>query len=878
MRRRTLVILVMLFMLTLVKAAYFQRLPYSVTQPDGKTISCFVTGDEFYNWIHDANGFTIIQAPDGYYYYAEQNGELVQPSKYLVNSVDPEKVGISKWIRISKSAYDQKRGKMLDLQAGIKGTGNAPQTGNLSNLVIYIRFSDDTEFTTKRQDYDEKFNSLSGASLKSYFREVSYDNLTISSIHAPACELTTNLSYQDSHPRNYFQPYNEVTNPVGYTGGSNGSERYAREDQLYIDAINWININFPVAASVNLDGDGNGDIDNTCIIIKGSPGGWAELLWGHGYSLNSKNVFINGKKVAGCTVQPENQANLRTLCHEMFHLLGAPDLYHYTNMGVINPVSNWDLMEYGSGHMLMYMKWKYSNYKWISTIPEITTSGTYTLNPVTSTINNCYKIASPNSVFEYFVVEYRNKSGTFETNIPGSGLIVYRIDTRQRGNYYELDEVYVYRPDGTKTVNGSPLDAFFSSTAGRTAINDNTNPTSFLQDGSAGGLNISNVTSAGTSINFTVTLSSGEGPVLSAAPSSIIVASTSGATSNINITSNKSWTVTCDAAWLSLSSASGNENGTIKVTTMSTNTSALTRSANVTFSASGVSSVVVTVTQNGTGNLLAHYPLISNTSDATGNYPDMTLINTPFSNGGIYCNGIYEGQGLCNAHTAVIDQISYERLTFYVEFMVEHYNSSYQNPVLVAGAGSVDRWLGFAVLPNGKYSLNADNFNEVAVSTTTCTLNVWHTASITYDNSTNSGKLYIDGSMVCEATFTFSRQYAHKSIGMVNYSSGLAFTGFLRNIKIYNDIVSGLTTYNAETKNSGIKIFPNPVSGLLNIEYKDDIYKTINIINSQGMNLEKEKVVSPVQQLDFSKFEYGLYILEFVKPSGNTTRVKVLKN
>jgi hypothetical protein len=187
--------------------------------------------------------------------------------------------------------------------------------------------------------------------------------------------------------------------------------------------------------------------------------------------------------------------------------LGSPDLYHYNDQGLnINPVGGWDIMENGGGHMLAYMKWKYTNHTWISTIPEITTTGTYTLNSLTSSANNCYKIASPNSAYEYFMVEYRNKSGTFEINIPGSGLIVYRIDTRTIGNSTgPPDEVYVYRPGGTTTVNGTPNNAFFSSTIGRTAINDNTDPSSFLQDGNTGGLSISNVTTAGTTISFNVT-------------------------------------------------------------------------------------------------------------------------------------------------------------------------------------------------------------------------------------------------------------------------------------------------------------------------------------------------------------------------------------
>jgi hypothetical protein len=146
---------------------------------------------------------------------------------------------------------------------------------------------------------------------------------------------------------------------------------------------------------------------------------------------------------------------------------------------------------------------------WISSIPEITDAGTYTLNAATSPAGQSFKIASPNSTTEYYVVEYRYRTGTFETSVPGSGLIVSRINTDFDGwgnADYEppgvLDEVYIYRPDGTTAANGKPWNAHFSSGAGRTAINDATNPSGFLSDGTAGGLDIWSVGGAGTTISF----------------------------------------------------------------------------------------------------------------------------------------------------------------------------------------------------------------------------------------------------------------------------------------------------------------------------------------------------------------------------------------
>jgi M6 family metalloprotease-like protein len=484
-------------------AAYFEYLPYTIKQPDGTTISCFVSGDEFFNWIHDQEGYTIIQAPDGYYYYAEQDGDLVKPSKYLVNSIIPGNKGLTRWTKISNKEYQRKRDAMFQFEKEAKGGPvYAPRTGTFNNLVIFIRFSDDTEFSATRQTFDDKFNLATGVALKSYYKEVSYGNLTISSTTYPACALTTNLSYLDSHPRGYFQPYNATSNPGGY---NNDTEKTTREHTLLAAAVTWINTNSPVPASLNIDADGDNNIDNVCFIIRGTNGAWNDLLWAHRWALYSAVVNINGKRVYDYNFEPESQVSVTTLCHEMFHSLGAPDLYHYTNQGIIAPAGRWDIMDGGSGHMLTYMKWKYTSNTWISSIPAITSTGTYSLQPVTSSSKNCYKIASPNSTSQFFMVEYRNKSGTFETNVPGSGLIVYRIDPTISGNSGgPPDEVYVYRPGGTTTVNGTPNNAFFSSTVGRTAINDATNPKCFLQNGSAGGLNISNVTAAGPTISFTV--------------------------------------------------------------------------------------------------------------------------------------------------------------------------------------------------------------------------------------------------------------------------------------------------------------------------------------------------------------------------------------
>ena len=87
------------------------------------------------------------------------------------------------------------------------------------------------------------------------------------------------------------------------------------------------------------------------------------------------------------------------------------------------------------------------------------------------------------------MLEYRKRDGTFEGSLLGEGLLVYRINMSLTGNAGgPPDEVYVYRPGGTRFVNGAPDSAAMSANVGRTSLNDSTNPGIFLSDGSPGGI------------------------------------------------------------------------------------------------------------------------------------------------------------------------------------------------------------------------------------------------------------------------------------------------------------------------------------------------------------------------------------------------------
>jgi M6 family metalloprotease-like protein len=489
------------------QAAWYNSLPFSIHQPDGTSLNCFVSGDEYHNWIHDGNGFTIVEGQDGYYYYAEPGPDGLIAGSYRAGSVNPSEVGLNPWLNIQEDRYQLSRNKK---SASDNLTVLPPHAGLICNLVLFVRFSDDEEFTVTRATYDELFNASSSSSMKSYYREVSYNQLDITSGLYPASGPNTNCSYRDSYPRSYYLPYNASSNPGGY---SSENERIQREHTLLKHAVEYMVINAQIPSSLIIDANSDGYVDNITFLVKGANSAWSQLLWSHSWQLFSEEVLIHGKRVWNYNLLPENQADLRTLCHEMFHSLGAPDLYHYQPNG-IQPVGYWDIMETGMGHMGAWMKYRYSGHAWIAAIPEITHSGTYTLNPLVTPTGQCYRIASPYSSHEFFIIEYRHTEGNFESNLPGSGLLIYRIDTLHTGNSPgPPDEVYIYRPNGTLTINGSPSNAFYSLESGRTAINDATNPSCFLQDGSAGGLQIFDVGIAGNQITFKVQMNDVQPPV-----------------------------------------------------------------------------------------------------------------------------------------------------------------------------------------------------------------------------------------------------------------------------------------------------------------------------------------------------------------------------
>jgi len=181
--------------------------------------------------------------------------------------------------------------------------------------------------------------------------------------------------------------------------------------------------------------------------------------------------------------------------------------------------------------------------------------------------------------------------------------------------------------------------------------------------------------------------------------------------------------------------------------------------------------------------LIAYYPLKDNAHDATGINGPITLENAPFQEGGVYCNGIYNGSGApnaCNILTPNLPAFNFGSFSISANFKTRDLK---RMPIFVGG--NTYRWIGVYIDSSGKLQLLTNN-NNYKDCDWYYSINEWDTATVTYDGSI--GKLYVNGALSCSVEFKLEHG-GDPNVGVSNFSNGDVFTGFIRDLKIYNTVI-----------------------------------------------------------------------------------------
>lgn len=406
----------------------------------------------------------------------------------------------------------------------------AGEKKSIANVVIFVDFKDtahvhggafpdncfklNTQLTFEMFDGDGRNGfSVSKRALKQYMNQISYGKIEVVNI--------------------YPQYDGSTFTPLVL---KNNADYYLNNDGLMIAEIAEYLKSYD---EENLDlYDNDGCVDNLTVVVPYETGNASSEYNGH------KAVYGGMEKVNGCLIRNYNVLSeggvylgldrSGTIIHEFLHSLDYPDLYRSSgtfDTGI--PVGMWDIMASSSlavQYPLAYLRSAISG--WFS-IPTITESVPgYSLYAASATTedtkdNQAIILKTDYSDTEFFVLEYRKQGNLYagseyanelESKIPGSGLIIYRVNTRYSGNFQgPPDMIYVFRPgdeydsNGYEAGNGERNKSFLSAESGRTSYGSSDLSKSLADgaityaDGTNSGIVISNVGSAdGDTITFDI--------------------------------------------------------------------------------------------------------------------------------------------------------------------------------------------------------------------------------------------------------------------------------------------------------------------------------------------------------------------------------------
>lgn len=416
----------------------------------------------------------------------------------------------------------------------------AASTQTIENLVVFVTFSGENEdvFEKELPSYGGQSTGTEGDAIRKLFDS----NITTAGADTSFKHYISVITDGHIQVNNHFVKLTLTGTASQYDGGSVQSDDALL--QACIPALSHT-----IADGESLDANGDGLLDHLVLVVQaGDSSKDSSSFYPHsttfdygdhaGVTIKGLSVFhynvINSSALTSGSMQKQG-----VISHEFMHSLGLPDLYRNAGVTEGTPVGQWDIM--ASAGMYQQFPLTYMRYRqgWLDgSMPVLTQASadsvthkvSVTLNVVTQTSGDrAVQIKTPLSESQSFVIEYRKKGQDwqtdtygFESKLPGSGLLVYRVDDSVDGltNTAGQNYIYVFRPgtqsvsDATETSNGLSAiwDAAIDPAAGETTYGSTdlgasyTSDTLFYADGSNSGIRLSNIQYVGdTQISFDVT-------------------------------------------------------------------------------------------------------------------------------------------------------------------------------------------------------------------------------------------------------------------------------------------------------------------------------------------------------------------------------------
>lgn len=424
--------------------------PVTVTGPDGQPVTVQVHGDEYCSWITNAQGQMVE-------YDAQGRLTVVTDAPIALNALNA--------LNAPNNHRAPKR-RLADYK-------------RFRGLVILVNFNDRTIGPAK-SFYEAECNQEGYTGFYSGGTKV-------------ACTGSVRDYFRDNS-MGLFNPEFDVAGPVTIDYSCRYPEKTLHGTELAEAALRAADAEVDYS---KYDSDGDGVVDMVFFIYAGYGSNYANdqhYIWPHQANLPSGKVVLDGVKLGTYACSTEMQGvegrastdGIGTICHEFSHVLGLMDEYdtdYEKSGGTSNHPGDWSVMAQGCYLNGGRTPVGYSLYQRVLmgfASPADLQEGSYTLRPLDLS-NEGYILPTPVQD-EFFTIEYRLKNQKWDQYLPGSGMLIHRVDRSNLSvwernivnqdpsrNYYELVRA------GAGTNGDSPADAF-PGTRHVTAINNTTTP------------------------------------------------------------------------------------------------------------------------------------------------------------------------------------------------------------------------------------------------------------------------------------------------------------------------------------------------------------------------------------------------------------------